>query len=249
MVAAMTNTSTSTLTTNRSFSGRLDAEWNHLRTARTSLARARTWGLVHDELTDLGQIIAATQQGASPDGSDDDILLRLVELARCDELAGRLLIQRLLPGLISRSLVYRDVYPGLDVVELVVPAAWLAVRAFDTERRRRHVAASLISDAVFQTFRRPMRRKSSNDELRSPHRFNWMVGADPTISAFEELADVVHDARRAGVPTEDLDLIRELVRTESPTLVAQHRKVSDRTIRNHRTRALDHIREALTPAA
>jgi hypothetical protein len=245
-----TNTScTSTTCTTGTFSSRLDAEWNHLRTARASLARARTWAVVRGELTDLGQIIDATQQGASPAGSDDATLLRLVELARHDELAGRLLIQRLLPGLISRSLAYRDVYPDLDVVELVVAGAWLAVHSFDTERRRRQVAASLISDAVFQTFRKPLRRKSTNDELRSPHRFNWMVDEDLRVSAFEELAAVVHDARQAGVASADLDLIRQLVRTGSPQIVAQQRNVTARTVRNHRARAIDHIRAALDPAA
>ncbi len=258
MVPAMTNTTT-TITTRTftihpplvhcTFSGRLDAEWNHLRTARASLARARTWAVVTGELTDLGQIIDATQQGASPAGSDDAILLRLVELARHDELAGRLLIQRLLPGLISRSLAYRDVYPDLDVVELVVAGAWLAVHSFDTDRRRRHVAASLISDAVFQTFRKPLRRKSTSDELRSPHRFNWMVDEHVRVSAFEELAEVLHDARQAGVASEDIELIRQLVQTGSPKLVAQQRDVTARTIRNHRARAIDHIRAALDPAA
>jgi hypothetical protein len=254
MVPAMTSTTTIPTTTvpttaRRTFSARLDSEWNHLRTSRSSLARARTWNLVQGELTDLGQIIDATQQGASPTGSDDAILLRLVELARHDELAGRLLIQRLLPGLISRSLAYRDVYPDLDVIELVVPSAWLAVRSFDTDRRRRHVAASLISDAVFQAFRKPLRRKSNADELRSPRRFDWMLGDDPSVSAFEELAEMIRDARRACVPSEDLDLIRQLVRTGSPTLVAEQRNVTTRTIRNHRARAIEHIRAALDPAA
>ncbi len=82
-----------------------------------------------------------------------------------------------------------------------------------------------------------------------PHRFAWMVDDEPRVSAFEELAEVVHDARQAGVASEDLDLIRQLVRTGSPQLVAQQRNVTARTIRNHRARAIEHIRAALDPAA
>jgi DNA-directed RNA polymerase specialized sigma24 family protein len=107
----------------------------------------------------------------------------------------------------------------------------------------------LISDAVFQTFRKPLRRKSTGDELRSPHRFTWMVEDDSRVSAFEELAEVVHDARQACVPSEDIELIRQLVQTGSPQLVAQQRNVTARTIRNHRARAIEHIRAALDPAA
>lgn len=243
---------------NSHFSFRLDAEWTHLRCARRSLQRARTW-VVDDpahplarlvvDATDLDVVVRATQRGASPAGSDDLILLRLVELARHDELAGRLVIQRLLPGLISQAVAYRDFHDTVDPIEVVVPAAWLALRAFDTERRRHHVAASLISDAVYTAFRAPLRRRSSTEEVRSPDRFAQLTGRIDSESAFEELAVVVRDARRAGVPAVDIDLLRRLVQVESPSLVARERDVTPRTIRNHRDRAVGRVRAALAIAA
>jgi len=239
---------------NSHFSFRLDTEWTHLRCARRSLQRARSWAdddpahplarLVGDA-TDLDIVIRATQRGVSPAGSDDLILLRLVELARHDELAGRIVIQRLLPGLISQAVSYRDFHETIDPIEVVVPAAWLALRAFDTERRRHHVAASLISDAIYTAFRAPLRRRSATEEIRSPDRFMQLAGPIDSRSAFEELAVVVRDARQAGVPAVDIDLLRRLVQLESSSLVAHERDVTPRTIRNHRDRAVDRVRAAL----
>ncbi len=125
------------------FSSRLDAEWAQIRTARRCLLAARRWvaddpahplAVLVADATDLDVVIRATQRGVSPVGSDEVILRRLVELARHDELAGRLVIQRLLPGLISQAVAHRDFYETIDPIELVVPAAWLALRTFDTEQ-------------------------------------------------------------------------------------------------------------------
>jgi DNA-binding CsgD family transcriptional regulator len=245
------------LSTSR-FSHRLDAEWRHLRTARRTLDRTRSWGEDHPDhplstlvamSTDLDDIVHATQRGAMPAGVGDAILLRLVELARTDELAGRVVVQRLLPGLISRSLRYRGFHDTIDPVELAVPAAWLAIRSYDTDRRRHHVAASLLSDAVFQAFRRPIRRRSSTEMPQPDRVFVALASDDGPTSAFEELAAVVRDARCAGLPPHDIELLRHLARSDSPGTVAKERNVTPRTVRNHRDRAVARIRAAGLVAA
>lgn len=234
------------------FSFRLDSDWARLRTDRRALARARTWtgdgpddplGAVVAELDDLDVIVRATQRGA-PDG--DAILLRLVEVARTgDELAGRVLLQRLLPALIARSMRYRGFHDDVDPVELVVPAAWEAIRSFDTARRRRQIAASLVSDAVFAAFRAPLRRMAATEEIRCPQRFVETIDTTPVQTPIEVLADVVVAARCAGVPAADLELIRRLVQVESPNVIAAERQVTARTIRNHRDRAVRRVRDAV----
>ena len=252
--ATSTTSTTPTGTPNRHpsyFSTRLDAEWARLRFSRRAIEQARRWAdgdpdhplaaLVRG-LDDLGAIVAATQRGT---GVDEAIMLRLVELARTDDLAGRIVIQRLLPGLISRSLPYRDFRCRTDPVEVVVPAAWLAIRRFDTQRRRRHIAASLISDAVFAAFREPQRRRSATESVRSPHQFDENVAVPDRRSTIEEFAEVIRIAHAAGVSTEDLDLLRRLVQLESPAAVALERHVTPRTIRNHRDRAVARVRAAL----
>lgn len=241
-----------------SFATRLDDEWSRLRTARRSLRRVRTWAdLTSDHpldrlvegIDDLDQILAATQRGSGSDGEDDLVVLRLVELARVDELAGRIVLQRLLPGLTSRSATYRSFREPGDLLDTVVPAAWMAIRTYDIERRPRHVAASLISDAVFQAFRRPLRRRSATEIVRPSRSFEAMSTQHPADIALVELAAVVRDARRRGVPARDLELIRQLVSVGSPSVVARQRQVTPRTIRNQRDRAVVHIRAAIGVAA
>jgi hypothetical protein len=237
---------------------RLDAEWAHLRTSRRAVRTARTWasrypdhplGTVVAELTDLDQIRQATQRRNDTERADDAILLALVELSRDEELAGRIVLQHLLPALISNALRYRSFKNPTDPVAQVIPAAWLAIRCYDVERRRHHVASSLISDAVFQAFRRPLRVRSATEQVTSPTAFAATPCDDGPATAIDEFVTVLRDARRAGVPAYDLDLLRQLVRVGSPGIVAEQRNVTPRTIRNHRDRAVDHVRTALAVAA
>jgi hypothetical protein len=69
-----------------------------------------------------------------------------------------------------------------------------------------------------------------------------------TVSACEELAGVLADARAAGVPSADLDLVRQLLRTGSPGQVARDLDVTTRTIRNRRERVTIRLRQAALAA-
>lgn len=235
------------------FGRRLDAEWTHLRTSRRALRTARAWAGPGDQpfdravrsVVDLDEIVRATRTGGPAGEGEDAVLIRLIDLARHHELAGRILVQRLLPGLIAGSLHYRSLDGGTDTSEIVVAAAWLAIRRYDTATRTRHVAATLISDAVFQAFRRPLRRRSASEVPCSPDHFLRDAADVDGSHPFLELAEVIRSARRAGVDDHHLELIRHLVRTGSPGVTAAERRVTPRTIRNHRDRAVESIRAAL----
>src|SRR6056297_2000064 len=142
----------------------------------------------------------------------------------------------------------RMVRSVVDLDEIVVAAAWMAVRRYDTATRPRHVAATLISDAIFQAFRKPLRRRSATEVPRSPDHFVRDAGEIGRPHAFLELADVVRTAGLAGVDDGHLELIRHLVRTGSPGVTAADCGVTPRPIRNRRDRAVDSIREALAAA-
>ena len=237
---------------------RLDAEWAHLRTSRRALRTARSWAdsyrdhplaTVVADISDLDDLRRATQRTNNPERPDDAILLALVELAQVDELAGRCVLQHLMPALVGHSMRYRSFSDKIDPVGHVVTAAWLAIRSYNVERRRHHVASSLISDAVFQAFRRHLRRRSMSEQIWSPVKFLETPHRDEPATPLDEFVTVLREARRAGVSTCDLDLLRELVRYGSPRQVAQQRNVPPRTIRNHRDRAIDHVRTALAVGA
>jgi hypothetical protein len=238
--------------------GRLDAEWAHLRTSRRALRTAQSWAdaypdqplaAVVADIRDLDELRCATQRSSDPARPDDAILLALVELSRHDELAGRVVLQHLLPTLIVQARRYRSFRHRIDPIAQVVPAAWLAIRCYDTDRRRHHVASSLASDAVFQAFKRSIRNKAHDEEVWAPDEFDATPLYDGPSTALDEFVTVLRDAHRAGVPAGDLELLRQLVRVGSPGTVAKQRKVTPRTVRNHRDRAVDHVRAALCVAA
>ncbi len=237
---------------------RLDAEWAYLRTSRRALRPARSWAdaypdhplaAVVADITDLDDLRCATQRSSHPERPDDAILLALVELSQHDELAGRVVLQHLLPTLIVQARPYRSFTRRIDPIAQVVPAAWLAIRCYDTVRRRHHVASSLASDATFQAFKRPMRAKAHHEVAWAPGAFDAAAWHDGPATALDEFVTVLRDAHRSGVPADDLDLLRQLVRVGSPGIVAKQRKVTPRTVRNHRDRAVDHVRAALCVAA
>ena len=239
------------------FSDRLDADWQHTATARRTVRTIRSWA-AHataaetaetarfDQLTNAQELIDATQRSDGDAGNS--LLLLLVELARHDALAGRIVVQRLLPGLISAAAKYRFLSEAGDPVEEAVGAAWIAIRNYDIAKRTRHVAAGLISDAIYLAFRRDARRQVPAETPTEPRLLGERVACPPS-PALVELADVVRMARLAGVDTHDLDLIRALVCTGSPSAVARQQCVTPRTIRNRRDRAIRRLQQAVAVAA
>ena len=254
----------------------LDREWRRLRRDERALRTARSWvgtirpdGALASILVDLGDLhdlVSATDRAADrpisrpdhrpghPHGHrpgarrGDEILLELVALARHQQLAGRIVLQRILPGLLSRSSRYSEFQVGHRTADIVVASAWMAIHDYDHERRPREVAAALISDAVFSAFRQPHRRRSATEQLRPIESWTRRPAAEPFATPIEELATVVAEARLNGVASEHLDLLRDLVRTGSSTVVAAELGVTDRTVRNRRLRAVEQVRQAVLAA-
>ncbi len=236
--------------------GRLDREWRRLRHDRRSLATVGGW-IGEDALApaieravgarDLQVIVVATAHGAG--GQPDRALRRLVEIADADPLAGRIVLQRILPGLVAGAARYHQSFDGADVLDHVLAAAWIAIECFDLDRRRGPVAPSLISDAVATAYRTPMRRRAAHPETPTDATRWREVAESAEPTALEELAEVVRHAGQSGVPDRDLELIRHLAATGSPGRVAVERNVTPRTVRNHRDRAVERIRRAVAIAA
>ena len=247
------------------YTAQLGHDWERLRYHRPTLRRVRSWSAdvttdarssageaalaeVLRDLDDLQRLVDATdvRRGADP-GTADAILVQLVDRADRDELAGRVVIQRILGGLISQAARHRNHDDDIDPAEIIVAAAWIALRRYDTTRRPHHVAEALISDARYQAFQRPLRRLSATEKSVPIDRLELRPAA-PHGTPFERLAEVIRAARQHGVPDADLQLIRDLLRSESSSVVAAERGVTTRTIRNHRERAVSHIRAAVLAA-
>lgn len=231
----------------------LDREWEFIRRRCRTLHLVRNWSgdggftALTSTVRSLDELVAATQPEAAPIGSGDLVLGRLVKLAATDRLAGRVVLQRLLPGLISQSRKWSTRVHSGDPSDIAIGAAWIAIRRFDVEQRPRHVAPALIADSLWIGFRRESRRKAET-EVPMPARA-LSIQAEParTIDPMTALAATIRAAADAGVPAADLEVIRCIAAAGGPTRAAQECQVTVRTIRNRRDAAARRIRRALGP--
>jgi hypothetical protein len=225
-------------------STRLDREWRLLRSRPGVVARARTWGVTSRPFADLDELLALAGHRTPRTAEANAVLGRLVAAARSDELASRVVVQRLLPGLLA--VARRRTSSG--GFEELIGAAWLAIRAYHPDRRPERIAANLVHDAAYCAFIAPERRRMASEVPFDPHRFDE-IPADDLPPACMELASLLAEARRAGLPAADVELVRHLVRVGSPSIVAHECKVTTRTVRNRRDRATARLREIALAAA
>src|SRR4051812_36422486 len=88
------------LPNNRYLLSRLQREWTLLSSRRSSVERAATWKLTPRVIGSLDELLVLTGLGPGPiDPSSDETMRKLVAVARHDDLAARVVLQRMLPGL------------------------------------------------------------------------------------------------------------------------------------------------------
>jgi DNA-directed RNA polymerase specialized sigma24 family protein len=240
MVTLMTSFGTRRLDTG----GRLTLEWARIRARPAHLVTANGWRLVDDPVVSLDEILTAVGYECDQTDATERRLRRLVEFARTDELAARVVVQRILPGLLATARRRRGMAD--DVFGELVGAAWIAVRTFNPARSPRSIAASLISDADYAAFRAQTRRQSSS-ELPVDARLVERPHVRESSSC-ELLAEILTEAADAGVPADDLDLLRQLMDTPTTNQLATMLQITPRTIRNRRARITARLRE-ITVAA
>ncbi len=227
---------------------RLDAEWERLRRQPSSVSVARSWQLpVPWVIRDLQDVFEATH---SVHPCADEVAAGLVAAARHDQLAGRILLQRMLGGIVLGAPRYRSFRDDCDPVEIALGAAWEAIRDFDVEERPGGVMARLVGDTLYRAFRGPLRKRGSAEQAWSPMRLveTTLTEIHEGSSPLEELARVVRLADDAGVPADDLQLVRDLAGVDSPRTLAEQKGVTVRTVRNRRDRAVARIRAAVVAA-
>jgi hypothetical protein len=221
-------------------SARLDREWRLLRRRPAAVARALGWGVTDVAFDDLDELLALVGYHHPPAADRNDALVRLVEIGQDDDLAARIVLQRVLPGLLA--VIARRRRSDDGSFEELIGAAWMAIRACRTERAPQQIAANIVRDAAHRAFVAPRRRMSATEVAVDPKTLDETPYV-PRICAGEELATLLADARAGGVAAAHVDLVRDLVAVGSPGRLATARKVTPRTIRNHRDRATANLRQ------
>jgi DNA-directed RNA polymerase specialized sigma24 family protein len=223
-------------------SARLVREWARLRHRPALVRRAEAWQIVPGSIISLDDIVTAVGGSGDRSAEADRRFRHLVEIARTDDLAARIAIERLRPGLLHAAVRDRR---GPDGFEELLAAAWIAIRTYNTGRRNTNLVSSLLADAAWHAYRRQDRRLSNTDQPLGPAE---IAAEPPNVHPAIELAEVLAEARSAGVTTEDLALIRLLLAHPSTEDVAAELNVTSRTVRNRRAKATESIRQAVLAA-
>ena len=223
---------------------RLDREWSQLRFRPALLRQAAGWAIVEGPLHDLDQILAAVGYQTGWTATNEAAMRRLVARAADDELAARIAIQRILPGLLA--VVRRRGAPE-DGLDELVGAAWICIRTFNPARASQCVAAALIADADYRAFRSRWRRRCAGERPTGltpelPH-------IEPTETPAQQLCELLALAKTAGLPDDELEFARR-VGTEdlSAEELARELQVTARTVRNRRARVTDRLRQLAAAA-
>lgn len=216
---------------------RLLREWNRLATRPDAVRAAARWSITATPPASLDEVLAAVGDGGDRSREADRRLRELVAIARHDELAARVVVERLAPGLIT--LAYR--YRGNDgAFEELLAAAWIAVRTYNPDRSPSNIAVALLSDTEYGAYRRGFRRR---DHVERPAPLPDQLAAAEHRHPADELAELLDDASAAGMRSDDVDLVRQLVTTPDAETLARAHNVTSRTIRNRRDRAVASLRE------
>ncbi|MEX1105899.1 MAG: hypothetical protein WEB78_06845 [Ilumatobacteraceae bacterium] len=229
----------------------LHLEWRRLSGCRRSIERVAGWHLAVGPVATLDDLLGHAGFGAVQRGghADDRVLATLVSLARHDDLAGRVVLQRILPGV--ASLVRRRTANPItraDLTDEVVAAAWTVIRTYPVERRPDYVAANLLRRVEYEVFRKPTRRRATFAP-RPTHLFDELSAPEPRMAAADEIDELLDLAHQHGFPAAEIDLARRLARGESTLAIASDLGVSDRTIRNRRTNLTTRLAELAAEAA
>ncbi len=214
---------------------RLQLDWDRLVRSPDALRRARRWELPIAPFASLDELLRLAGLGADRSGGrhDDELLGALVSIAGHDELAARVVFQRLLPGVASIVRRRHSFTSRLDATDELLAAMWTVIRTYPIEQRPRYVAAGLLKAADYAAFHRPRRRLSVHIP-RPVATFDLTPAEEVVATPAEELAELLDLARKAGMEPEHLELVELLGRGESTLQIAARREVTDRTIRNHR---------------
>lgn len=229
---------------------KLDCEWPLL--ARREVAACLAgWRANQPELArfaDPAQLLAFLHAAPAPE--TDPVLLALLTLARRDRLAGRTLLQVLLPALKTQA--ERIVHPACrreEVWELLLFNAWQAICSYPLPRRGR-VAANLVLQVLHETTRELESMRAFERDHDDVDQLAHVLRLDcaENVSCGES---VVAEAVAAGViSASDGELIlRTRVDGIRLRLLAAMHSVGYATLLKRRQRAEATLRKLLEPAA
>jgi hypothetical protein len=215
---------------------RLQREWNLLSYRRSAVLRATAWKLTPRAISSLDELLILTGLGPGPmDPTSDEAMRQLVSLARYDDLAARVVLQRMLPGLSSCAKRNSSGFDSqLDALDELVSEAWTVIRSFPIERRDRYVIKNLLRDCEYRAFLKARRRMLVQEVTDPVHLDRAVESDDSAVEAMITIVELLSLARAAGMSADDIDIVVALLNTSTVKRAATSLGVTDRTVRNRR---------------
>lgn len=227
---------------------RLVDEWDAGVTRAAHLRAVNSWHLVPTTITHMDEVLVAAGFGRAVDDNDGDhILWHLAVLARTEHLAGRVVLQRVLPALLSHARRHGATHPGGTSVALddLLACAWETVLTYPAERRPAKVAANIVLDSQYRAFVAPVRKKRAFEiPVDNVTASLWPQSLEEPVVDME-LAEVLAEAESLGVDRAMTDLLRLFASGRNSEDIAAASGWSPRTIRNRRAAAVEAVRRAL----
>lgn len=221
---------------------RLLREWYRLRRSPAAIEHARSLGVADAVFDDLDGLLRLAGFGVSATPAADAVLAGLVRHAADDDLAARIVLQRILPGLLALAGAERRDGRYADALDDVVAEAWMAIRRYAPDRSGEAIAARLLNDTRHRAFTGPRRRRHLAVEPRDVQQVPERGGADDVQHPFVELTALLIGARTAGLSDDALATVRVLVAHDSVNAAAAAVGVTTRSLRYRRRALVEQLR-------
>jgi hypothetical protein len=230
------------------------ADWDRWRSSPAAASAVARWRAVHGCLAgfrDVEEVLAGCGRDRSvPDAVADARLAALVAEARAgDRAAARLVLERVMPGLVRaasrQARVWRLSFG--QVLDDLAAAAWVQIVRYPLARRPVKVAVNILRDAQYDLFGyvpATVRATVPAAPETLPVGPAGLSGApvDADEPAAVELLEVLASAVRAGLPQEDGRLLAELlVFGLTPEHLGARDGLSPRTVRWRRRAAIGRL--------
>lgn len=203
------------------------------------------WGLPGEPVENLDDVLVRAGFGTGiTDSNGDQYLLLLVRRAAHDELAARIVLQRILPPLLAiarrRGRIVRG---GInEALTETLSHAWELIRTYPVERRPAKVAANLVLDAEYFAFVRDSRKRTVATDFKPADELERLAEPQRECSASDELWRILYEADQKGMTPKRLDVLRRLANGESYELIAADYGIAIRTLRTWRKEGITELR-------
>jgi DNA-binding CsgD family transcriptional regulator len=227
-------------------------DWAALAAKPRIVRQVNEWGLPGEPIEHLDDALERAGFGRETTCTDGDrYLAALVKRAKYDDLAGRIVLQRILPPLIAIAARRGRIVQGgfTEAFTLTVAQAWILIRTYPIERRPAKIASNLVRDAEYHVFVREARMKRVDQCALSDE----MLSAAPAPSIEQtpesELRELLTQAQQHGLTERQVDILTRVGAGESFDDIAADYGVSMRTVRGWRREAIEALRERMPAAA